>query len=345
MAAGESDTARRATVRDVARLAGVSLGSVSNYLSGQKTVATGTRGRIEAAITQLNFVPNMAVRVMRGAPSHALAFLVPDTWNPFFVGVARGIEDVAIARGHVVVICNTEGDEAREKHYSQALAEMRVRGAVALATGMSDDTLDRLMQTGASVVFLGAPLGDARHPWVTVDDELGGYLGMRHLLEEGYEDVLFLGGPRGERPFTQRLNGSTRALREQGMPSTALRRLDAAGSSPEDRMQAAAEILALEPRPRAVFCANDQLAVALLSAALREGIRIPEDLAILGYDDSEASAESPIPLSTIRQPQHEIGVAAAELVFDPLAADGKPRNIEFPPELVVRSSTTRRQIS
>jgi LacI family transcriptional regulator len=128
---------------------------------------------------------------------------------------------------------------------------------------------------------------------------------------------------------------------EAGLDRGALRRIDATGSTPTDRLRATADITRLSRRPRAVFCANDLLAVALETVAIREGLSIPEQLAILGYDDVEGADIAPVPLSTIRQPQYDLGAAAAQLVFDPLDDDGRPRKVRFDPQLVVRSSTVR----
>ncbi|MBO9627075.1 MAG: LacI family DNA-binding transcriptional regulator, partial [Microbacterium sp.] len=135
---------RRATIREVARLAEVSLGTISNYLNNNKPIAPETRDRIESAIDQLGFIPNAGVRVMRGGRSHAIAFLIPDSGNPFLVEVARGIEDVAIGARHVVVTCNTDGDREREDHYARVLSEMRVVGAVAMAMSAGETALRRL---------------------------------------------------------------------------------------------------------------------------------------------------------------------------------------------------------
>ena len=166
--------ADRATIKEVSALAGVSVGSISNYLTSKKPISDRQRERIQKAIDELGFIPNSAVRVMRGQRNSAIGFMIPDSSNPFFFEVARGVEDVAIAEGYVVVICNTNGEDARENHYAKALSEMRVVGAIATSQSASEKNLSQLDASGASIVLLGS--GD--HPMafssVDVDDVEGG---------------------------------------------------------------------------------------------------------------------------------------------------------------------------
>lgn len=326
-----------ATVRDVARLADVSLGTVSNYLNGRKRIAEGTRARIDAAIRDLEFVPNAAVRVVLGARSPAIAFIVPDGENPFFSDVARGIEDVAVRFGLVVIFCSTGGLVEREEHYARALSEMRIRAAVTVATPTSDTIVSALEASGARVVSLGTSGGPGSSYSVVMNDFRGGYLAVGHLLTLGERELVFFGGPAGVPQIRQRLAGVHEAMREHGLPADRLRRVDATGSTPSARFEAADRVLdAVHGSAAAVFCANDLLALALESAAIRRGVAIPRDLAIIGFDDIEGALTAPVPLSTIRQPRHLLGSAAAALALEEL---GDPEEVMFEPELVVRAST------
>lgn len=326
-----------ATIRDVARLAEVSVGTVSNYINGNKRVADATRVRIEGAIDKLEFVPNSAVRVLHGHRSHVIAFVVPDGTNPYFREVARGIEDVAIEQAHVVVSCNTEGgDPDRELHYATALAEMRVRAVIAVASPTSSALLRKVSRTGGRAVLLGARHADT-YSSVAVDDRLGGRLAMEHLLATGRRSLALLAGTGGEPQIRDRLAGYHDAMRATGVAPESLRRFDAASGSAAARSLAAALLVAEENRPDGVVCANDMLAVALESEAIRAGIRIPEDLAIVGYDDIEAAAAAPVPLTSVSQPQYEIGRRAAEMAF--AAPDDPPEFVQFTPQLVARRST------
>ncbi|AMB60206.1 LacI family DNA-binding transcriptional regulator [Microterricola viridarii] len=331
---------RRATIREVARLADVSLGTISNYLNDNKPIAPETRERIESAIAQLGFIPNAGVRVMRGGRSHAIAFLIPDSGNPFLAEVARGIEDVAIGAGHVVVTCNTDGDPEREEHYARALSEMRVVGAVAMAMSASETALRRLETSGAPVVILGGGSHGFGFPGIDVENTHGGYIAMRHLLSLGHRDVVFVGGPGAEPQIEDRFLGALRALDEAGVERSRLRRVNATGNTTAARREAAERIVDEIPDATAAFCANDMIALTLESVLLHRGVAVPGQFAIVGYDDIESAELAPVPLTTIRQPQYDLGRAAAELVLELASGDSAAgRTRSFEPELVVRGST------
>ncbi|MFC5500839.1 LacI family DNA-binding transcriptional regulator [Lysinimonas soli] len=327
----------QSTIRDVARVANVSLGTVSNYLNGNKRISDATRQRIDAAIDELQFVRNAAVRVMQGGRSHVIAFIVPDGGNPFFLEVARGIEDFAIENGRVVVSCNTEGELEREKHYAKALSEMRVEAVIAVASATNEHLLSTLQQSGVRVVTLGRQLPGSPYPAVDVDDLRGGFIAMGHLLERGHRRVAFLGAPEAESQIRARYAGCVAAYTDAGLDASQLLRVDADLNSPTARSAASRAILALDPRPTAIVCANDVIALALEAEAIRAGLRIPADLAIVGYDDIEGAAIAPIPLTTVHQPRYDLGHQAAELALSPNypVATVQP----FSPRLVVREST------
>lgn len=331
---------RRATIREVARLAEVSLGTVSNYLNDNKPIAPETRERIESAIEQLGFIPNAGVRVMRGGRSHAIAFLIPDSGNPFLVEVSRGIEDVAIGARHVVVTCNTDGDPDREEHYARVLSEMRVVGAVVMAMSAGETALRRLEASGAPVVLLGGGSHGFGFPGIDVENTHGGYLAMRHLLSLGHRDIVFVGGPGAEPQIDDRYLGCLRAYDEYGIDRARLRRVTAEGNSTTARREVAERIADGVSEVTAAFCANDLIALTLQSVLLQRGISVPGRFSVIGYDDIDGAAMAPVPLTTVHQPQYELGRAAAELVLALAAGESAAgRTRSFEPELVVRSST------
>ncbi|MET0887359.1 MAG: LacI family DNA-binding transcriptional regulator [Mycetocola sp.] len=325
-----------ATIRDVALFAQVSVGTVSNYLNNTKPIGAATRLKIEDAIERLDFVPNSAVRIVLGGRAPVIAFLVPDAANPFFAEVARGIEDIAVKQGQVVVICNTEGDAEREKHYARALSEMRVHAVLAVASSTTSRTLSTLRRTGAHVVTLGDMHDSMDISSVTLDDERGGYLAMAHLLELGHRSVAFFGGAGATPQIADRIAGCWHALHDSGVPRSALHRFDAPSSRPSDRLAVAAEILDHSPSITGVVCGNDLLAMAVETVALRRGLPIPGGVAIVGFDDIENALNAPVPLTTIRQPQYELGRTAALLANNDRSVD----HVTFDPTLIVRASTT-----
>lgn len=326
---------KSATIKDVAARAGVAIGTVSNYINATKPVASGTAQKIEDAIAELRFVPNNAVRTLHGRSSRVIGFVVPDATNPFFSELSRTIEDEARARDCLLVFCDTEGNAVQEREYLRRLAEMRVTGVILASIHHDTVRIDDLESVGANVVLLGDEGS------VKVDDERGGYLAMNHLLSIGRKNILFAGGPGAGTILDERMEGAQRALQE--FPDTVrLQRVDAVGRLVSERAALVDSILGGVDRPDAVFCGNDMIAITLMNALLRRGVRIPDDVAIVGYDDVEAASQAIIPLTTVRQPIQELGQIASELLFRPRSAtDSHRQRITLEPELVVRESTVR----
>ena len=332
--------AKSATMKDVAALAGVSIGTMSNYINGTKTVAAETRVRIERAIEDTRFVPNRAVRTMRGKRTHTLALLVPDAANPFFTEIARGVEDVARSRGYVLVYCDTAGETSRQDVYVRNLAEMRVGGLIICSSDSIPPDLGDLESVGTPIVVVGGESMVLEASRITSDQHRGGFLAMKHLLDLGHRHVLFAGGPGGDVVLNARYQGALAAIEAAGESQALLRRSDAAGRTVRERSNLADLIVSMQPRPTAVLCGNDMIAMAIVNKLTREGWSVPGDVAVVGYDDISDAQLAVIPLTTIRQPAHEIGVSAAQLLFERVDDPSRPhRDISFAPELVVREST------
>ncbi|WP_460650861.1 LacI family DNA-binding transcriptional regulator [Kribbella endophytica] len=331
--------AKNVTIKDVAALAGVSLGTVSNYINGTRTVSPDARARIERAIDVTRFVPNRAVRTLRGNRTHTVGLLVPDAGNPFFTEIARGVEDVARSRGDVLVYCDTAGDSERQALYIRSLAEMRVGGLIISATASMPPDLGDLESVGTPIVVVGGEGMAMTTSRVTFDHHLGGKLAMQHVLEQGHRQVLFAGGPGGELVIQARYQGALAAIEQHGSGAV-LHRVDATGRSARERSELAAEIMALHPRPTAVLCGNDLIAIAIVNTLIRTGWSVPGDLAIVGYDDITDAQLAVVPLTTIRQPAYEIGTAAAQLLTERADSPDSPhREITFTPELILRNSS------
>ncbi|TFC50488.1 LacI family transcriptional regulator [Cryobacterium sp. TmT2-59] len=325
------------TIRDVARVAGVSLGTVSNYLNDVKPISPKTRVRIEQAIENLEFVPNRALRTMHGGRSPAIGFVVSDSPDPFFVEVARGVEDVIRSAGIVLVSCNTKGKQEYESSYVKVLAEMRVTGAIVMPSFEHSDVPFRgLRASGAGLVVLGEWDDDTCA--ISFDDRLGGQLAIEHLIELGHTDIVFLGGPGGEHQIEQRYLGALTAL-SPFSPDASLRRVDAAGVTVQDRAFLADQVLALDPRPTAIFAASDTLALAVLNELLRRDIRVPGEMAVVGFNNIAAAQLAVVPLTTVSVPQYEMGIRAAQLLLDELRPGHVHQQLLLKPNLIVREST------
>lgn len=328
------------TIRNVAAHAGVSIGTISNYLNGTKTVSPATGARIDAAIESTGFVFNRAVRTLRGNRTRTLGLLVPDAGNPHFTEIARGVEDVARSRGYVLVYCDTAGESDREAAYLLNLAEMRAGGVILSSTQVQLPDLSSLQRLGTPIVILGDENTPRITSTVVTDARRSGDLAMGHLLSLGHRDVLFAGGPGGNEVLDARFAGAHDALERAGLPHSVLRRVDAVGRTVIERSALGELVIAMSPRPTAVLAGNDLVAIAMMNRLIRAGWRMPGDLSIVGFDDINDAQLAAVPLTTVRQPAYAIGQAAARLLFHQIDEPGdQPRSTAFAAELVVREST------
>ena len=331
-------------IKDVAKRAGVSVGTVSNVLNRPDSVSDVTRRKVQRAIVELGFIRNEAGRHLRAGRSRTIAYLVLDASNPFFTDVAKGVEEVARENGVAVYLCNSDSDASREADYLGLLAEQRVRGI--LVTPVDDDMsqLD-LVRRGIPVVLVDRAGGD---DWcsVGVDDVEGGMLAVTHLLEQGHRRVAFIGGPVSTVQVADRLRGARSALEAAGRSPEDLAVLSTDGLNFAEGLRAGERLLGLPRarRPTGAFCANDLLALGLLQQMTRTGRDVPGELAIVGYDDIWFAGAAAVPLSSVRQPRELLGRTAAELLLaESLDHDDHVhQQVVFHPELVVRTSSMSR---
>ncbi|HWM03584.1 MAG TPA: LacI family DNA-binding transcriptional regulator [Actinophytocola sp.] len=330
-------------MKDVAAMAGVSVGTVSNVLNRPHLVSEATRLRVRAAIVELGFVRNETARQLRAGRSRMIAYVVMDAANPFFNDVARGVEDVARDEGMAVYLCNSNQDVAREREYLERLREQRVQGVLITPIDPSGERLAEMPGRGTPVVLVDCHAPDPSWCSVAVDDELGGELALTHLLEAGHERIAFVGGPRSVPQVRDRRHGALRALAAAGRPADALVTLETEALQVAEGRRAGERLVGLpaSTRPTAAFCANDLLALGLLQAMTRLGMAVPEDLAVVGYDDIEFAEAAAVPLTSVRQPRELLGRTAARLLFEEAAGEAGHvhQQVRFRPELVVRAST------
>lgn len=329
-------------MKEVARLAGVSVGTVSNVLNRPEVVSEATRSRVQAAIADLGFVRNESARALRAGRSRTIGLVVLDVANPFFTDVAAGVEALADEAGSVVTLCNSAEDPERESRHLELLLEQRVQGVLITPVDASSAHLDQFLSRGIPVVLVDRGAGTRPLCSVAVDDVLGGRLAAAHLLERGHERIAFVGGPASIPQVADRQEGAQSAIEEAGGRGTLLVVRTAALNVAEGQ-RAGEQIALMEAgeRPTAVCCANDLIALGVLRAMIRAGLRVPGDVALIGYDDIDFAAAAAVPLSSIRQPRDELGRAAAELLLDEVAhpTTHRHRQVVFSPELVVRESS------
>lgn len=327
------------TIREVAESAGVSYATVSHVINNTRLVSPETRERVLAAMTALNYRPNALARSLRQGKTNTIGLVLPDSANPFFAEISRSIEDEAFKQGYSVFLCNTELDTQRELFYVDVLSKKQVDGIVFVAAGDQADSLDFLVRRNMPVVMIDRDVPNVEVDAVLTDNQLGGFLATRHLLELGHTRIACIAGPSSITPSSERMIGYRKALEEAGIPydEDLVVRGDYHAQS---GMEITHSLLKTNPRPTAIFALNDLMALGALRAAAEAGYTIPRDLAVVGYDDLEIAHFSNPPLTTISQPKKEIGVQAINLLVDRMTHKSRsPSRLVLAPELIVRRST------
>jgi LacI family transcriptional regulator len=332
-------------IKDVAREAGVSVGTVSNVINRPQSVAEATRARVLSTIDRLGYVRSESARQLRAGRSRIIALLVLDMANPFFVDVASGAERVAREAGLGVMLCNSAQSSEEEAEYLGLFSEQRVRGVLITPVDTVGRNLMSFRRQEIPFVFVDRLVPSTEACSVSVDDVEGGALAGRHLLDQGHVDIVYVSGPLQLAQCQDRRTGVLLALGEAGLSEDRLRVLEAKRLDVAAGRDAAARLLGMSPRPTAVFCANDLLALGVLQALFAAGVSVPDEIALVGYDDIEFASAAAVPLTSVRQPAARMGRLAAELLIDETgedAADHRHQRIVLQPELVVRGSSLSR---
>lgn len=331
-----------ASVKDVAALAGVSSSTVSNYLNHPHVLGASSRERVRTAIEQLGFVPNESARQLRAGSSKALALILLDAWLPYFHELSRGVEDVTREGGWSLFFSNSNRDGMQERRNIDMFEAHRVQGIVIYPLGDVVPRLERLADSGIRSVVVGPIRESSKVASVLFDDRGGGRLAGEHLLTLGRKRILFLGSPTVSQS-NDRLAGLQDAV--AGSPAT-ITVIDVPHLTTEDGLRAGEQVIGMPAgeRPDAIFAANDMVALGVLTQLLRHSIRVPEEVALIGFDDVEQAHQSVVPLTSVRQPGYEIGRAAGAALLQQLAvpAAAPPATTPFPAELIVRESTIGR---
>ncbi|MFD9889192.1 LacI family DNA-binding transcriptional regulator [Amycolatopsis sp. NPDC059027] len=325
-------------IKDVAKRAGVSIGTVSNVVNRPEVVSAATRNRVLSVIEELGYVRDESARQLRAGRSRIMALVVLDLGNPFFVDVARGAEEAAHAHGLNIITCNSGQRTELEASYLAMLAEQRVRGVLLSPVDTSGEALQAFRRSGIPYVLVDRKVPADEASSVSVDDVAGGALAGRHLAETGHRRIAFVNGPTFLAQCRDREAGLRSAL---DGASVSLSVLEASGLDFASGRDAGARLLGMSPRPTAVFCANDLLALGVLQAMVGAGVKVPGEMAIVGYDDIEFAGAAAVPLTSVRQPARRLGRTAAELLLAETSdgASVEHQGVVFAPELVVREST------
>ncbi len=334
------------TISDVAKRAGVSAMTVSRVVNGTGYTSIDTRARVEAAIEELGYVPNALARQLRSKRTKTIALVVSDISNPFFTTIARGVEDYAVGHGFSVMYCNTDESETEEEQYLLMLIERQVDGVLLVPARSSGESFRLLHDHHLPVVVLDRRIAAQGVDSVRCDSEAGAHALARHLVELGHRRIAVLTGRRNISTSADRVAGCRRALEEAGLtlPDELVHwgGFNFGKLNQADGHRMAMEVLAADgERPTAIFCANNFIGFGAIRALREAGLRVPDDMSVVAFDDLPEDWVSDPFLTVAAQPAYEIGHRAAALLLDRIAGDHEPsgESVVLPFELIVRRSS------
>jgi len=328
---------RRVTLADVARQAGVSRAAASYVINGKPGVGPATRERVLGIAEELGFRPNRLARGLRQGHSKAIGLLLADVSNPFYPEIAAGVLEAAKSLDYKVFLSHTGDDSRQQASEAHALLDHRCDGLIfTTLTSADGHLLEQLMRHGVPFVQMVRRVPGIAADFVGIDDESGGRAAGEHLLTLGHRDIAMVLGPQQSSASRARAYGFCQALARRGITVPPQRQAE----SPLTRdggYRAARRLFSAVPRPLAVACGNDVIALGVIDALMDLGLRVPGDVAVIGYDDMSFASSRLIELTTVRQPRHEMGAEAARLLVNRIQdPDALPSERIFPHQLVPR---------
>ncbi len=333
-------------LRDLARRVGVHPSTVSRVLSGDPTarLSEATRRRILDLAYATGYRPNRLARSLKMQRTHILGMLIPDITNPFFSVLFRAVEDAAGGAGYNVILCNTDDTSARLEQHLRVLGEGHVDGLLIATAHRGDPAIGGLRARGMPYVLVNRRRDDADDSWIVSDDRGGARQAVEHLACLGHRRIGHIAGSAEISTTAERLAGYREAMAERGLPVDE-RWIVEGGLVESEGEQGMEQVLRLPgaERPTAVFVANDFAALGAMAALRRAGVRVPDEMSIVGYNDSQLAGRSQPPLTTLRVPLQEMGRVAADTLIKRLTGEAgvahSPVQVVLPVELVVRGST------
>jgi LacI family transcriptional regulator len=328
-----------ATIRDVARRAGTSVATAARALGEYGYVSAAARERVLRAARALDYHPNAIARSMIKGRTQTLAVIVSDNANPFFAAVVRGIEDVVLGKGYAIILCNADEDPDKEAIYLRTLREKRVDGLVISPSGGTATLLRGMLTGGTPIVQMDRRIAGLAADAVLIDNRAGVRAAIAHLIRLGHRRIGMISGPRRLYTGRERREAFRAALREAGVAPADDLILE--GTFKEaSGYELVGRFLGLRRRPTAIFIANNLMTIGALLALKEADVRIPEEMAVVGFDDMDWAPILTPPLTAVAQPGYDLGAAAGRLLLERLAAPASfdPRTVVLQPRLVVRES-------
>ena len=329
-----------ASMKEIAKIAGVSLGTVSNVLNNSAVVREPLRKRVMSAVDALGYQPSQLARGLRLDKTNIIGMIIPDVTNPFFPAVVRGAEDVAFANGYRLVLCNTDNDHAKEIVHFNELRTFLPSGLIVIPSNFSDLTaqVESYRKSGTAVVCVDRLPKGWDGDTVTADNETGAYDATSYLIRQGHRRLAMVMGPRHLTNARDRLRGFTRALTKAkialGPEYVQEASFDQHGGFAKTML-----LLRMTPRPSAIFAANDMIAFGALLAFREAGLRCPEDISLIGFDNLQFAEMTSPPLSSVTQPGFQMGTTAAQILVDRVKGDQGPvKHVILETTLKIRDS-------
>jgi LacI family transcriptional regulator, repressor for deo operon, udp, cdd, tsx, nupC, and nupG len=327
-----------ANIQQVAKQAGVSVATVSRVLNGQNTVSSKTRIKVEDAIKKLNYEPSMLGRNLRNSESRILLILIPTISNPFYLEIIKGIENIAISQNYNILLCETDSNPERENIYFDLVRKKMADGIISMDPAVNVETLKKLAENYAIIQCSEYEEGSGI-PYVTIDNEEASYRAVKHLIKIGHEKIALMNSDEKYLYARQRKMGYQRALEEHGISLNNEYIIHTQHLGFEYGQQAMKKILNLQDRPTAVFAVSDLLAIGALKEINANGLHVPNDIAVVGFDKIDFSNMTNPTLTTIAQPMYKLGTTSARMLIDKIKGK-EVESILLDHELVIRESTS-----
>jgi DNA-binding LacI/PurR family transcriptional regulator len=329
-----------ANMNDIARLARVSLGTVSHVLNNTTYVREPLRKRVLEAVEAVGYQPSQLARGLRRDKTNMIGMIIPDITNPFFPAVVKGAEDIAFSNGYRLILCNTDNDHSKELAHLNELRTYLPAGLIVIPSSFSDLTVQAVSyrRSGTGVVCVDRLPKNWAGDSVTADNEEGALNATRHLIEMGHKRLAMIVGPLRLTNARERLNGFTHAMKEAKIPLRP-EYVQETTFEMQGGYSKALLLLRLIPRPTAIFAGNDLIALGALRAIRESNLRCPEDVSIIGFDDLDIAEVTHPALSSVSQSGYQLGTTAAHILIERIHGDKSPaKHIVLKTKLSLRSS-------
>ena len=329
----------RTTIKDVAREVGVSINTVSRALNGKPDVSPETRRQVLAVAERLNYTPNKLARGLRSNKTGIIGVVVADIANPFFSAVVKGMGKAAKELGYSIILQDTGENYENEEEAIQITISEQVDGLLITPVQTEKRTIRMLQESNIPFVLVARHFDDLDTDYVVADDVQGGYLATAHLIEKGHEKIAFINGPAYNSSAIERFQGYKKALEAHDIELNEKLMRNGALTMEDGYNCGKALLMDHDPQPTALFTFSDFVALGAMKAIREAGLRIPEDIAVVGYDDIAFAFCLEVPLTTIRVPKREIGEEVVSILAKKMNGDGRHSRLKMPVELVIRQSS------